>query len=342
MKRISTLVLCALTVTMIGSCGKKEKNTSTTPDAEAIEKVEVLALHREMVARNIELSTTLEGYETMSISPSITGRIEHIYVEVGSRVSKGQMLVRMDQTQLNTTKINLANTKTELGRIETLRQTGSISQQAYDQAKAAYDQLLENKNFLEENTFVKAAFSGVISAKNYEDGELYGGQPILTLTQIGILKALINIPESYFPLVKTGMKINVRSEIYPDKIFPATIEIVYPTIDAATHTFQAKIKIPNSKELLRPGMFVSTTLDLGEQETIVVPYQAVLKLQGANNRYVFLNDNGVAKRVDVTLGARFDDKIEVLANEIKEGCEVVVIGQARLVDGKKLEIVNRK
>ena len=151
-----------------------------------------------------------------------------------------------------------------------------------------------------------------------------------------------NIPESYFPLVKTGMKINVRSEIYPDKIFPATIEIVYPTIDAATHTFQAKIKIPNSKELLRPGMFVSTTLDLGEQETIVVPYQAVLKLQGANNRYVFLNDNGVAKRVDVTLGARFDDKIEVLANEIKEGCEVVVIGQARLVDGKKLEIVNRK
>ena len=88
-------------------------------------------------------------------------------------------------------------------------------------------------------------------------------------------------------------------------------------------------------------MFVKANLAIGEVETMVVPYNAVLKLQGSNNRYVFLNRDGVAKRVDVTLGQRFDDRIEVISEEIKEGDQIVVTGQARLVDGVKLEIVNK-
>jgi multidrug efflux pump subunit AcrA (membrane-fusion protein) len=88
-------------------------------------------------------------------------------------------------------------------------------------------------------------------------------------------------------------------------------------------------------------MFAKAKLGIGEVETMVVPYNAVLKLQGSNNRYVFLNRDGVAKRVDVTLGQRFDDRIEVVSDEIKEGDQIVVTGQARLVDGVKLEIVNK-
>ena len=158
-----------------------------------------------------------------------------------------------------------------------------------------------------------------------------------------MLKAIINIPEAYYPLVKKGMKVEVRSDIYKDEVFPATIEIVYPTIDPASHTFQAKLRIPNAKEKIRPGMYVKTTLALGEAETIVVPYQAVLKLTGSNERYVFVNDNGTARRVTVTLGQRFDDRIEVIPEtegELKEGDELVVVGQARLVDGSKLQVVN--
>jgi RND family efflux transporter MFP subunit len=289
----------------------------------------------------LELSSTLEGYESMSVAPSLTGKIEHIYVEVGSRVSKGQLLIRMDQNQLNTTRINLGSVQTEFNRVEALKESGSVSQQVYDQTKAQLDQLKQSETFLEANTFVKAQFSGVIAAKNYEDGELYAGTPILTLTQINTLKAIINIPESYFPMIKKGMDVDITSDIYPGEVFPATIEIVYPTINAASHTFQAKVRIPNSSEKIRPGMFAKAKLGIGEVETMVVPYNAVLKLQGSNNRYVFLNRDGVAKRVDVTLGQRFDDRIEVVSDEIKEGDQIVVIGQARLVDGVKLEIVNK-
>ena len=328
-------------VSLVACGGKGGEKTATTTKKEA-EKVKVQLLESERIAKSLELSSTLEGYETMNIAPSVTGHIEHIYVEVGSRVQKGSMLVRMDQTQLNTARINLNSTKTELDRVTALKATGSVSQQVYDQTKAGYDQLVENERFLDENTFVKAKFAGVISAKNYEDGEMYAGQPILTLTQISRLKAIINIPETYFPLVRQGMKVQVESDIYPGQVFPATIEIVYPTIDAASHTFQAKLNIPNASEKIRPGMYVRATLAIGEINTIVVPYQSVLKLTGSNDRYVFVADGNTARRVAVTLGQRFDDRIEIIpveAGAIKAGDRLVVTGQARLVDGDKLEIV---
>ena len=342
MNRISRIFVLLMAMTLVAACGgKKEEHQATTTKKET-EKVKVQTLEKERIAKQLELSTTLEGYETMNISPSITGHIEHIYVQVGSRVQKGSMLVRMDQTQLNTTRINLNSTKTELDRITALKASGSVSEQVYDQTKAGYYQLVETERFQNENTFVKAQFAGVISAKNYEDGEMYTGAPILTLTQISRLKAIINIPETYFPLVKQGMKVDVYSDIYPDKSFPATIEIVYPTIDPTSHTFQAKLNIPNSGEKIRPGMFVRTTVSLGEIDAIVVPYQSVLKLTGSNDRYVFTNQEGTAHRVAVTLGQRFDDRIEIIPvtpGELKEGDQLVVTGQARLVEGAKLEIV---
>ncbi len=344
MNKIFKTAILLLTIASLAACGGKGGDTTkkaTTTKKES-EKVKVQTLEKERIAKTLELSATLEGYETMNIAPSITGHIEHIYVEVGSRVQKGSMLVRMDQTQLNTTRINLNSTKTEFDRVSALKQSGSISQQVYDQTKAGYDQLVENERFLEQNTFVKAQFAGVISAKYYEDGEMYAGQPILTLTQISRLKAIINIPETYFPLVRQGMKVNVESDIYPGQTFPATIEIVYPTVDAASHTFQAKLNIPNASEKIRPGMYVRTQLAVGEVDAIVVPYQSVLKLTGSNDRYVFVADGGIARRVAVTLGQRFDDRIEVIPIEngaLKAGDQLVVTGQARLVDGVTLEIV---
>ena len=334
-------MIMAAVASLVACGGKGGEKAATTTKKEA-EKVKVLTLESERISKTLELSSTLEGYETMNISPSITGHIEHIYVEVGSRVQKGAMLVRMDQTQLNTTRINLASTKTELDRVTALKASGSVSEQVYDQTKAGYDQLVEAERFQNENTFVKAQFAGVISAKNFEDGEMYTGAPILTLTQINRLKAIINIPETYFPKVKQGMKVEVESDIYPGEVFPATIEIVYPTVDPQSHTFQAKLNIPNNSEKIRPGMYVRTRLAVGEVDAIVVPYQSVLKLTGSNDRYVFVNDGGTARRVAVTLGQRFDDRIEVLPIEegaMKAGDQLVVTGQARLVDGDKLEIV---
>ena len=319
MKRVFIYSLAAL---MLIGCGKK--TTTTTVEEERVEQVRTTVLHYQEIQREISLSTNLQGYLTLNVAPSVTGKIEHIYCEVGDRKSKGQDLVRMDQTQYKTTKITLGNLEVEKNRIENLLRSGSATQQQYDQILTQYN---------------STKFSGVISAKNYEDGELYGGQPILVLTQLDKLKALVAVPETYFPRFKEGMKLQLTSEIYPEKVFTATVEVVYPTIDASTHTFQVKIVVPNGQHLLRPGMYVTTTIGLGKAKVLVAPYQAVEKLVGANDRYVFINDNGRAKRVAVELGQRFDQNIEIIAPEIVEGVELVTVGQHKLVDGVKINIV---
>ena len=334
MKKI--LIVLAVATCVI-SCGKKEVQ-ATQQEAERVEVVSTMTLQNTEIERVINVTTNLQGYLTQNVAPSLTGKIEHIYVEVGDEVKAGDMLVRMDQNQYLTQKIQLSNLEVEMKRLEALLKTGSVSQQTYDQTKVSYDQLKQNLSFLEKNTYVKAPFSGVISAKTYEDGELYSGQPIVVLTQEKKLKALIAIPETYYPMIEEGMKLTVKSEVYPNETFPATIEVVYPTIDAASHTFQCKVVIPNPTEKLRAGMYVTTTLGLGKENTIVVPYQSVEKLIGSNERYVFINENGYAKRVSVKLGQRFDENIEIIAPEIYEGVEYIYVGQRKLVDGVKIEV----
>ena len=336
MKRYTLLTICILAALAV-SCKQQSKNAVQTNTVRE-ELVETTVLHPIEVMRTIDVSTTLEGWQKMSVAPGVTGRIEHIYVDVGSRVGRGATLVRMDQQQYNNTKLTFANLALELSRLEALVASGAVSQQTYDQTKLSYDQTAETLRYLETNTYVRAQFPGVISAKNYEDGELYNGQAILELTQVNTLKALMAIPETYYPLVKPGMKVDIRSEIFPDTVFPATIEIVYPTIDVSSHTFNVKVRVPNSDERLRPGMYVHTSLEMGKSTALLMPYQSVQKLTGANDRYVYINDGGVAKRVFVQMGQRFDDKIEVLSDEIQEGVEVVTTGAEKLVDGCKLNV----
>lgn len=318
------------------SCGgpKTQQQQAELP----AQLVETAPLAMSDISRELEFSTTLQGWQTLNVAPSLTGKIEHIYVEVGTTVGAGANLVRMDQNQYTTTKLTYTNLGVEMQRMESLRESGAVSQQTYDQTRLSYEQTKESLDFLEKNTYVKAPFAGVISAKNYEDGELYSGQPILVLTQIYTLKALIAIPESYYPVVRKGMAVTLSSEIYPGETFPATIDIVYPTVDPASHTFQARLRIPNSSLKLRPGMYVKTKMSMGMARAMVVPYQSVLKLTGSNDRYVFLDDNGTARRVFVKLGQRFDENIEVVSDELQEGDKLVVVGQAKLVDGSKITV----
>lgn len=333
MKKIS--ILAAALLVMVG-CGKKQEATTIHESDERVEVVELTTLHPREIQREITLSSNLMGYETVNVAPSLTGKIEHIYVEVGDKVRKGDSLVRMDQQQFNSTRFAIANLETEMSRMEGLIQTGSVSQQQYDQMKLSLDQTKETFKFLKTNTYVQAPFAGVISAKNYEDGELYSGQPIVVLTQVDKLKTLVAIPESYIPQVKAGMSLSLKTDVYPDRVFPATIEVVYPTVDAASHTFMAKVVVNNPQGLLRPGMYVNTTIGLGKATIMAAPYSTVLKLIGANDRYVFINNNGYAKRVTVKMGQRFGDDVEITAPEIVDGVELVTKGEARLVDGVKI------
>lgn len=348
MKKVVRLVALAMAVMAIAgvstSCGKKDDKKADATQVEAeeqVEKVRVEKVELQVIEREHECTAVLEGYETMNVSPSLTGIIEKRYKDVGDRVSTGELLVRMDQTQLKTAKLQLANLENEMKRMDALLAGGNVTQQVYDQTKLGYDQVKEQVEFLSNNTFFKATFPGIVSKRNFESGEMYNGaMPIMSIVQLNMLKAIINIPEAYFPNIKQGMKLDIVSDIYPDVKFPATIETIYPTIDASTHTFQCKVRIPNGNLKLRPGMYIHTSVNVGKVKILAVPYQAVQKLTGSNERFLFLNDNGIAKRVTVEIGQRVNRYIEVISDVVAAGEEVVTQGQARLKDGAKMEIMD--
>lgn len=334
---------------LLASCAPKEKQQAGTAavadDPVAAIPVKVMPVSKTTIARTIDYTSTILAYEEVNLAPSTPGRVDKIYVEVGDRVQKGQNLFLMDRTQYYANKIQLANLEKDLARIDTLFKLGSVTEQLYDQTNAQYEVMKTNVDFMEENTLLEAPFDGIITGKYLEDGELYSGAPgmsgkaaVVTLMQINPVKIIVSISEQYFPLIRNGMKVRVAADVYPDKSFDGTIFRVHPTIDAMSRTFRAEVRISNGSELLRPGMFARAFIDMGEVETVVIPASTVMLQEGTNERYVFVVENGVAVRKPVTLGQRFDDRLEITGGDLNVGDALVTEGQARLNNGQQVEI----
>ena len=118
-----------------------------------------------------------------------------------------------------------------------------VQSQEWDAAKMALDVKETAYNNLLENTSLLSPINGVVTARNYDNGDMYsGGQPVLVVEQITPVKLLINVSETYFTQVKKGSPVTVKLDVYGDEVFEGTISLVYPTIDAGTRTFPVEIK----------------------------------------------------------------------------------------------------
>jgi membrane fusion protein, multidrug efflux system len=326
----------------------KKSNLLSASDTVKVDKIypiKVQPLKVETISKIVSFSANLNPYEEVYLAPASPGRIEQIFVKIGDRVKKGDLLAKMDETQLNNAKLQLAQLETDFERMKTLRESNSISAQQFEQVKTQVEVTRASVNFLSENTKLVAPFNGVITGKYFENGELYSGAPntqagkaaIVIIQQIDQLKAVISVSEKYYTQLKTGISLKITSEIYSDKVFSGKIDRIYPTIDPLSRSFKIEVKV-NSEGKLRPGMFSQADLNLGEVEAIVVPDISIIQQEGTNIRYVFINHDGVAKRVKVELGERINDQLEIISNEIKVGDELIVAGQAVIMDGSKVKV----
>jgi RND family efflux transporter MFP subunit len=316
-----------------------------TVKAEKIYPVKIQTLKIDTIAKVVDFSTNLTPYEEVYLAPATPGRIDQIFVKIGDRVRKGDLLVKMDETQLSNAKIQLAQLETEFARMKSLYETKSISAQQFEQMQTQVEVTKSSVKFMTDNTKLVAPFSGVITGKYFENGELYSGAPntqagkaaIVVIQQIDQLKAIVSISENYFTEIKAGTPMQITSEIYPDKVFSGKIDRIYPTIDPMTRSFKIEVKV-NGEGKLRPGMFSKADLKLGEIAAIVVPDIAIIQQEGTNNRYVFINQNGIAKRINVELGERVDDQIEIISDQIHVGDQLIVAGQAVITEGAKVKV----
>lgn len=333
-KSIQIIALCA--VVALGSCsGGKEQKVEKVDEKPKVKLADVKARPVEQMH---DYTATVEAEVKNNIAPSSPVRIDKIFVEVGDRVSKGQKLVQMDAASLKQLKLQLDNQEIEFKRVDELYKVGGASKSEWDASKMALDVKQTSYKNLLENTALLSPINGVVTARNYDNGDMYsGGNPVLTVEQITPVKLLINVSENYFTKVVKGAPVDVKLDVYGDEEFQGKISLIYPTIDPTTRTFQVEIKLDNKDQRVRPGMFARVTLNFGTQENVVVPDLAIIKQAGSGDRYVYVYKDGKVSYNKVELGRRMGAEYE-LKSGVPDNSQVVVAGQARLINGIEVEV----
>ena len=335
MKYIKTLSLAALAVLAV-AC-KSDDKAGTAQQAKP--QVKIAKVTSEDIPQAETYTATVESDVKNNIAPNTPYRIEKIYVDVGDNVRKGQVLVQLDANNLQQLKLQVENQKIEFNRTSQLYQVGGASKAEYDNAKLQLDVLSTQLQQLMQNTQLVAPISGVVTARNYDSGDMYSqGQPVLTIEQTNPVKVMVNISEVYYKQVFKGMPVDIELDAYEGETFYGKVTIVYPTVDQSTHTFPVEVTINNSGQKVRPGMFARATVNFGDKNHVLVPDEALVKQIGAGDRYVYIYKNGKVSYNKVELGKHIGTKYEILSG-VNPGDDVVIAGQSRLANDKEVEVV---
>lgn len=247
----------------------------------------------------------------------------------------------MDKANLIQSKTQLDNIQLEYDRISELYKVGGASKQSVDAQKTQLDVAKTAYENLKENTQLVSPVDGIVTARNYDNGDMIGAEPVVTIEQMTPVKLLVNVSESFYTRVKKGMDVKVKIEVYGDEIFHGKVSLVYPTIDPQTRTFPVEIKLPNNDLKVRPGMFARVTMNFGTQDHVVAPDLSIIKQAGSGDRYIYVYKDGKVAYNKVLLGRRMDNKYEVISG-VSDGDQVVVAGQSRLTNGTEVTVDNSK
>ena len=335
-------VAALLVAAMMGACsGGENKKEETTAQEVSVDKpiVKLTTVTSRDVEQIEEYTATVEAEAKNNIASNAPGRIDRIFVEVGDQVRKGQKLVQMDEANLEQLQLQLANEEKEFKRMDELYKVGGVSKSDWEAAKTALDVRSTAFHNLQENTQLVSPINGVVSARNFDNGDLYSSaqNPILVVEQISPVKVMLNVSEPYFPKVKKGQPVTLKFDVFGDEEFEGRVSLVYPTIDASTHTFQVEVKLANANQRVRPGMFSRVTLNFGSANRVVVPDKAIVKRAGSGDRYIYVYQDGKVSYNQVMLGRRMGTEYELISG-VENNSQVVIAGQNRLADGIEVEV----
>ena len=259
---------------------------------------------------------------------------------MGDHVVAGQRLAEMDNSALAQAKAQYENNKASFERSDELYKFGGESKANWEAVKTAYEVSKSTYENMLENTTLTSPISGVVTARNYDNGDMVGGQPIFVVQKINPVKVFINVSESLYSYISKGMNVDVEFDAIPGQKFVGKVSRITPTIDTQTRTFEVELTVANAKEQIKPGMYARVTMNYGSRRNVVVPDRSIVKMMGSGDRFIYVyKADGTVSYQKVELGRRMDDKIEILSG-VADGDEVVVTGQSALKNGLAVERAN--
>ena len=291
---------------------------------------------------------SLRSDETIIVRPEVAGRIAQILFKEGERVTKGQALLKLDESvqhaDLERARANLVLAKSKLDRAEELRKQGFISSQARDEADNNYRVAKADVELMQARlakTAIPAPFSGTIGLRLVSVGDyVKEGQDIVNLEALDPLKVDFRVPELFLSQVKAGQTLQIALDALPDRVYEGRVYAINPLIDANGRSIVIRAQVPNKDGRLRPGMFARVRLfTSGTKDTLVVPEESLFPL--GDDKYVYKIVDGKAQRQKIEIGQRREGRVEVV-NGLTADDVVVTAGVIKLREGAPVTIANSK
>jgi RND family efflux transporter MFP subunit len=309
--------------------------------------------------QTLALPGTLQGFVQSPIAARAAGYLRRWTKDIGSRVEKGEVLAEIETPEIDQqlsqamaareqTASSMELARSTVERWEGLRKKDVVSQQDLDekrstaaQAKAnlaAADANVQRLRQLESFKRVVAPFSGVITRRNVDVGDLIdlSGKPLFTLSQTDPLRVYVNVPQSYAQLVKPGQPVVVTQGELRGQSFKGTVARTAASIDTNTRTMQVEIALPNKQGTLMPGAYVQVSLPLQATQSLLVPTNALL-FRGEGSRVALVDKAGKVKLRAVTLGRNYGENVEVVDGVTRT--DVLVLNPSdSLADGDEVAV----
>lgn len=338
----SLLLIATLLVQACSGEEEKKSGQSQSQTANAPLSVEGMVLKASEIDDKIYATGTLLPNEEVDLTPETSGRIIRIYFEEGSKVSKGQILAKIDNSELNA-QLNKLKVQEKLAQSEESRQKKLLDIEAISQGE--YDVTLNQLNTIEaeielletqiRKTNIVSPFSGVVSLRNVSEGGYVSPSTLIaSMQQIDPIKIEFSVPERYISEIKEGTVVNFGVTNARDT-YQAKVYAIDSKIDINTRTVRVRARSNNPDGILKPGAFARVEIILKTfEDAILVPSDAILtELEGEK---VFITQNGKAISKRIKTGIRNESMVQILEGLTPKDT-LVLTGLMSIQEGRPIE-----
>lgn len=360
------LIAVAALTAILQSCSSSNGETTGNKIAASVvtATTDVVALQKGKLSSSLQIPGELIAFQQVDLYAKENSFVKKLYVDVGSEVKAGQLLVSMDAPELNSQvtaaqsrlksqeAIYIASKSNYDRLLETSNTPGTISQNDLDQAlakknsdnaqwdaaKAIYNEIIERKNYLE----IRAPFNGVITTRNANPGAYVGPSgkgsefPLFTLQEQKKLRLVIYVPEAFTGYLNQQDKVNFNVNAFPNQAFAAQVKRLAGALDNRLRSQRIEMDVANENKKLLPGMVANVQIPLSTKDsTFIVPKTAVVSSQ--ERVFVVRVVNGKAEWVDVKKGRETDGKLEVYG-DLSTGDYIVKQASEEVRNGSSIVI----
>jgi len=338
--------------------------------------VDTTVVARKDIVDFITVVGNLIGEATVDVTPRVGGRIDAVIVKLGDRVTKGQLIAKMEDRDI-TEQVHQAEANLEVNRATATQRESDlqVARTTLDRIQTAYDKQLQSKQSLEDaqarynsalgavsvakaqasqtqaridelkitlaNTSILSPVDGFVGRRNLDPGAFAGTNTVIvSVVDISTVRLVANLVEKDFRRVTAGVDAQVEVDAFPGERFRGKVSRMAPVFDPATRTAAMEIEVPNPGFRLKPGMYARVQLAAERRmNALVVPRNAVVDIEG--QRGVYTVDGQTARFTVIHTGLAEGDDVEVL-DGIAEGTRVVTVGALALKDGDKITVMGQK